>query len=279
MPQTRSQSKTLSQILYDEKPSASTNQAIAIADRTSTSHPETIQESSSTKSVASIEPPNPTALNLESYKRTQDREKPPPSPKRARFEVQQVSPVKNDRDSRNTQEEDYPNLPKFADLLRLKPELRSGLEQGYSRNFSCGPSGYRLTLASELLAEIEDIDISRCGLLEELGRLEQAKRRKLQNLEQILEIQREELKITIVAEFGNQLHQNTLDTRQPTTTFDKFGIEIQAHDLVEVRNPYTCLLEDGRVKQVLPNNVALIRLCNSGNIIGLFGDAIKSLEE
>jgi hypothetical protein len=276
MPQTRSQSRTLSQILYDEKPSASSNQVIAIADRTTTSHPETIQESSSNKSVASIEPPNPTALNLESYKRTQDREKPPPSPKRARLEVQQVSPVRN---SRNTQEEDYPNLPKFADLLRLKPELRSGLEQGYSRNFSCGPSGYRLTLASELLAEIEDIDISRCGLLEELGLLEQTKRKKLESLERILEIQKEELKISTIAEFGNHLQQNTLDSRQPTTTFDKFGIEIQTHDVVEVHNPYTDLLEDGTVKEVLGNNVALIRLHNSDNIVGLFGDAIRSLEE
>ena len=71
---------------------------------------------------------------------------------------------------------------------------------------------------------------------------------------------------------------NTPDRRQPTTTFDKFGIEIQAHKLVEVDNPFTSLVEEGVVKQVLPNNVALVRLSNSDRIIGLFGNQIKSLE-
>ena len=293
MPQTRSQSKLLSQILYNEDSiTAAFDQAIANIDSSSTYQPESNPDSSSANSVASIEsPPNPTVLNLERYKRTQDRVEPPPTPKRVRFEPPLVSPVNRHRatdlvqayktpeeSTRLTREEEYPILPKFADLLHLRPGLSSGLEQGYSRNLSCGPSGYRLTLASELIAEIEDIDISRCGLLEEIGRLEQAKRRKLLSLEEILATQREELKISTIAEFGSQLQQSTPDTRQPTTTFDKFGIEIQAHDLVEVDNPFTCSVEDGKIVQVLPNNVALIRLSNSNNIIGLFGHQIKSLE-
>ena len=293
MPHTRSQSKLLSQILYTEDSiTAAFDQAIANIDSSSTSQPESNPNSSSANSVASIaSPPNPTLLNLERCKRNQDRAEPPPTPKRVRFEPPLVSPVNRLRATdlveayktpeeslRFTRAEDYPDLPKFTDLLHLRPGLTSGLEQGYSRNPSCGPSGYRLTLASELIAEIEDINISRCGLLEEIGRLEQVKRRKLLSLEEILETQREELKISTIAEFGSHLQQNTLDTRQPTTTFDKFGNEIQAHDLVEVDNPFTCSVEDGKIVQVLPNNVALIRLSNSNNIIGLFGHQIKSLE-
>ena len=135
-----------------------------------------------------------------------------------------------------------------------------------------------MTLGTELIAEIEDIDLRRSELLEELGYLEQVKRRKLLSLEEILETQREELKISTIAEFEGHLERSTLDTRQPTTTFDKFGTEIQAHELVEVDNPFTSLVEEGTVKQVLPNNVALVRLSNSDRIIGLFGNQIKSLE-
>ena len=74
------------------------------------------------------------------------------------------------------------------------------------------------------------------------------------------------------------MQRGTLDRRQATTTFDKFGTEIQAHKLVEVDNPFTSLVEEGVVKQVLPNNIALVHLSNSDRIIGLFGNQIKSLE-
>ena len=74
------------------------------------------------------------------------------------------------------------------------------------------------------------------------------------------------------------MERSTPDRRQPTTTFDKFGIEIQAHELVEVDNPFTSLVEEGVVKQVLPNNIALVCLSNSEKVIGLFGNQIKSLE-
>ena len=303
MPQTRSQSKLLSTILYAEDTStAATDQAIANStasiDSSSAYQPESSPESSFSNPVASVapetsvdSPPNPTVLSLERYKRTENREELPPTPKRVRFEPPQVSPVNFHRvtylqrayktpeeSTRFTREEDYPDFPKFSELLHLRPGLRSGLEEGFSRNISCGPSGYRLTLGTELIAEIEDIDLRRSELLEELGYLEQVKRRKLLSLEEILETQREELKISTIAEFGGHLERNTPDRRQPTTTFDKFGTEIQAHKLVEVDNPFTSLVEEGVVKRVLPNNVALVRLSNSDRIIGLFGNQIKSLE-
>ena len=294
MPQTRSQAKLLSEILYAEDTSkAASDQAIANStaslDSSSTYQPDSSSESSLVASVPC--PPNPTVLNLERYKRIQDRNEPPPASKRVRFETPQVSPLNPCRATDNrqafktpegstrfTREEDYPDLPKFSDLLHLRPGLRDGLEEGFARNNSCGPSGYRLTLAAELIAEIEGIDFERSELLAHLGHLEQVKRRKLLNLEEILEVQREELKISTIAEFEGHLERSTPDTRQPTTTFDKFGTEIQAHELVEVDNPFTSLVEEGTVKQVLPNNVALVRLSNSDRIIGLFGNQIKSLE-
>ena len=299
MPQTRSQLKLLSEILYAEDSSeATSDQAIANSttslDSFSTYQPESSSESSKVASVPS--PPDPTVLTLERYKRNQDREEPPPTPKRVRFEPPQVSPFNRHSTTSEsasefvnsyktpegypstfTREEDYPALPKFADLLHLKPELSQGLEKGYTRNLGCGPSGYRLTLGTQLIAEIEDIDFRRSKLLEELGRLEQDKRRKLLNIEGIFASQVEELKISTISELERQLELGISDTKS-INTFDKFGVEIQAHDLVEVDNPFTCYIEEGTIKQVLPNNVALIRLSETEQIIGLFGHQIKSLE-
>ena len=103
------------------------------------------------------------------------------------------------------------------------------------------------------------------------------KRRKLLSIEDILETQSEEVKISTLADFQVQLSKSdTVD--RTTTTFDKFGIEIQAFESVEVDNPFTDLVEGGTVKQVLPNNLALVRLHNSERVIGLFGHQIKSLE-
>ena len=104
MPQTRSQSKLLSTILYTKDTSIASDQAIAKStesiDSSSTYQLEAISENSPANSVATVasvvsvnSPPNPTVLNLERYKRIQDREL-PPTPKRVRFEpTSQVSPT------------------------------------------------------------------------------------------------------------------------------------------------------------------------------------------
>ena len=88
MPRTRSQSHQLSQIFRSEDTSeAALDQAVnnsaASLDSSSTYQPESSSESSKVASVPS--PPEPTVLTLERYKRTQDREEPPPTPKRVRF--------------------------------------------------------------------------------------------------------------------------------------------------------------------------------------------------
>ena len=134
-----------------------------------------------------------------------------------------------------------------------------------------------MTLATKTLVEIEEIDLKRSKLLEDLGRLEQEKRRKLLNLEGILATQVEELKLSTISNIERQLEQGITEQKS-INTFDKFGVEIHAHDLVEVDNPFTCYIEEGVIQQVLPNNVALIRLSETEQIIGLFGHQIKSLE-
>ena len=119
MPQTQSQSKILSQILCNEDtPIDASDQAIANTNSSSTSQLESIPESSTDNSAASIEAsPNPSVLNLESYKRTQDREEPPPTPKRVRFEPPQVSPLNRHRASDSVE---HTKLLKDTHLESLK---------------------------------------------------------------------------------------------------------------------------------------------------------------
>ena len=290
MPNTRSQSKQLKPVSYNEEYPSDLDQPSTkpakSTDSSSTYQPSN-QEDSSIDSAAQ---PKSADTDLESYKRVEDRDT-PPSAKKVRFDSP-APPVVSPRftdikkafkqvpiTAKRNHPEDYPNLPKFSDLLHLRPGLRSGLEQGFAHNFSCGPSVYRLKLGIELVAEIEEIDYNRSRLLEELGELEQVKRRKLLSIEDILETQREEVKISTLAEFEKHYSSPDSDTvTRATTTFDKFGIEVQTFDSVEVDNPFTNQLEGGTVKQVLPNNLALVRLNNSERVIGLFGDQLKSLE-
>ena len=80
-----------------------------------------------------------------------------------------------------------------------------------------------MSVATELLAEIEEIDLRRCELLEELGEIEQVKRSKLVSLDRVLETQKEEFKISTIAEFEGHLKRGTLDKRKATTTFDNWN--------------------------------------------------------
>ena len=184
---------------------------------------------------------------------------------------------KDPSDSREVDHEvAHPRFPTFKDLHHIAPGIVSGLEEGYSRNFSCGPSGYRLKLASEILKEVQDIDFERAVLLDKLADLEWDKRSKLTSLHSILETQLEEHKCNTLNTFEQHYLSTPEEELPPTKTTDKFGIEVQAGEPVEVYNPFTDLIEEGTVKQVLPNNVALVHLSKTEQVVGLFGDNLVS---
>ena len=280
MPYTRNQVKILNQILPSEesKDDSSLSQSTLFSTESSSS------ESNLEPAAACIEPSKSTTqpkCPLEDLKDLTFEDQLPPKKraKRVKTSPPVITPrlkatdlreaYKNPADSREINHEfSHSSFPTFKDLHFLAPGIVSGLEQGYSTNFSCGPSGYRLKLGSEILREVQEIDFERAQLLDKLADLEWEKRSKLTSLNSILETQLEELKCNTVTNFFNSPEEE----RPLTKTTDRFGIEVQAGEPVEAYNPFTDLIEDGTVTQVLPNNIALVRLTDSEHIVGLFGD-------
>ena len=287
MPYTRHQSKILEEILPKEYPK--TDSSLSLTDTTSESSNKSSNSSLIQPAVACADPSKSTTdltSVLEELKDSTFEDQLPPKKRVKR--VKTAPPVAPSRfkstdlkaayqDAAVDHALAYPTFPTFKDLHHLAPGIVSGLEEGYSTNFSCGPSGYRLKLGSEILEEVQDIDFRRAQLLDELADLEWEKRSKLTSLHSILDTQLEELKANTLSEFELRLSKNS-EEQKLTTTRDKFGVELQAGEPVEAYNPFTDLIEDAVVKQVLPNNVALVRLANSEQVVGLFGDQLVSLD-
>ena len=291
MPYTRNQFKILKEILPEEtrrvESSLSTTTSASTESISSKSN-----ESEPKPAAACIDPSKSTTelkSPLEELKDITFEDQLPPKKrvKRVKTTPPVITPrlkatdlkaaFKDPSDSREVDHEvAHPRFPTFKDLHYIAPGIVSGLEEGYSRNFSCGPSGYRLKLASEILKEVQDIDFERAVLLDKLADLEWDKRSKLTSLHSILETQLEEHKCNTLNTFEQHYLSTPEEELPPTKTTDRFGIEVQAGEPVEVYNPFTDLIEEGTVKQVLPNNVALVHLSKTEQVVGLFGDNLVS---
>ena len=288
--QTRSQTrKNKTRTNYSEIDSLTSNKAAAdtssnysISSASTYRGPPHLYPSSKPSSYTPKSPEPSCTESEERYLNPNDR----PSKKPKINHILTVSPSKSvdiqeafkkPEESEILDQEEYSSPSKNSGLNFTNKQRGRGLEIGFRHNWSCTPSSYRLSLATEYLEDIRQFEDQRYYLLNQLEDLEQKKAEKLRKIAEIVETQKEELKLDTIGKLQASL--SSQETVGPSASFDKTGQELHNFDFVEVDNPYTCTTEEGQVIQVIPNNIALVRLTESKRVIGFFGSDIRVLEE
>ena len=288
--QTRSQAnKDKTQTNYCEIDSITSNKATAdssssysVSSASTYQGPDHLYPSSKPSNYTPKSPEYSCTESEERYLNPSDR----PSKKPKINHILTVSPAKSadtldafkkPEESEILDQEEYNSPIKNSGLSFTREQRGRGLEIGYRVNWSCNPSSYRLSLITEYLEDLRQFEDQRYYLLNQLEDLEQRKTEKLREISRLVDTQKEELKIDTVAKFQASLTSE--ETVSQSATFDKTGKELHNFDQVEVENPFTCSTEEGRVVQVIANNIALVRLTESQKVIGFFGSDIRTLEE
>ena len=91
----------------------------------------------------------------------------------------------------------------------------------------------------------------------------------------------EEVKGTEVSQYSELIGEELFGNYQLSASkcFDFEGREVSHTDLVEVENPYSGGSQQGKVIQVVNNNIVLVRLFSTGKTVPKFGFEVKLLKD
>ena len=140
----------------------------------------------------------------------------------------------------------------------------------------------RLHEIEEISEELQNIDLRTEQLVDLFHKLSKDKRRLLSKLETITETQLQEQLSQVLSKYQEQILNPSVShihVENPSLCVDCRGTSISFQDLVEVE---TCFTEDkalARVLQTLENNIALVRVIDTGKIVGVFGSRLRVVEE
>lgn len=140
----------------------------------------------------------------------------------------------------------------------------------------------RLHEIEEISEELQDIELRTEQLTDLLHKLSKDKRRLLSRLETITETQLQEQLSQVLTKYQEQILDpkvSHIHVENPSLCVDCRGVSISFQDLVEVE---TCFSEDkalARVVQTLEDNIALVRVLDTGKVIGVFGTRLRVVEE
>ena len=143
------------------------------------------------------------------------------------------------------------------------------------------PSLHRLTLIQEYLSDLKAVE-NRLETSEAKAIWKEEERARIvDRIEDLIATQIEEVKGTELGQYSELIGEELFGNYQLSATkcFDFQGKEVTHTDLVEVENPYSGGSQQGRVIQVLNNNIVLVRLFSTGKTVSKFGFEIKLLED
>ena len=151
----------------------------------------------------------------------------------------------------------------------------------FARNNWVRPAVHRLTLIQDYLSDLRTIEENKTEI-ERLQALQSEERAKIyKKLEDLIAIQLEETKGKALSQYTDLLQDSLFGNTQLTATqaFDSAGKALDHSDLVEVENPYSGGVYQGRIVQVVDNNIVLVRLSETEKIVAKFGSETRLLPD
>ena len=140
----------------------------------------------------------------------------------------------------------------------------------------------RLHEIEEISEELQNIEVRTEHLTGLLHRLSKEKRRLLSRREDITEVQLQEQLSKVLAKYQEQIldpQVSHIHVENPSLCVDCRGTSISFQDLVEVESCFTQDKVLARVLQTLEENIALVRVIDTGKVVGVFGSRLRVLEE
>ena len=149
------------------------------------------------------------------------------------------------------------------------------------RPWIISPSTHRLHSIQEVTLELQEIEDKTEALRAELQDQAVKKRRLLERLDQLTQVQLEEQLGTVLSEYQEKLADPLaqLEANTKYKCLDRLGKTIGPSDFVEVDCDYTGTTVLGKVIQTVQQNIVLVRICSTGHAVGVFGTKIKVLTE
>ena len=169
----------------------------------------------------------------------------------------------------------------FDSATEIESQRRQLRSCHLARNQWVRPSLHRLTLIQEYLTDLKAVDnrleLSTARAIEK----EEERGRIIEKLEDLVAVQIAEVKGTELGSYSELISEELFGNYQLTTTqcFDFEGREVNHTDLVEVQDPYSGGIQQGRVIQLVNNNIVLVRLFSTGKTVPKFGFEVRLLED
>lgn len=169
----------------------------------------------------------------------------------------------------------------YFDLLAAKEE-KERVNPSVRYGVSTRPATSRLELLEEYLTEIKTIDLEQVQASEHIIKNCSRRSHIIGRIEDLITTQREELLAVQIGQIHTGLNnQSSLEEAdQLPQVFDHQGQAIEVADQVLFRNEYfTDRVERGRVIQTFEDNICLVRVRSTGQIVAKFGKFLKLTEE
>lgn len=148
-----------------------------------------------------------------------------------------------------------------------------------SRPWILSPSTQRLHSIEEIALELSSIEAKSEQLRTVLQELSSEKQKLLKQLKDLTETQLEEQLSDTLSKYQEKLSDPTFGLEPKHLCLDCLGAPVGNQDLVEVESNFLEGRVTGRVVQTAEENIALVRLDNTGKVIGTFGSRIRVIEE
>ena len=186
--------------------------------------------------------------------------------------------------TRNSSSASCSSYPQDSPTEVIQHQRRLIRSSHFARNQWVKPSLHRLTLIQEYISDLKAFEEAKHPESLSPRTIElrnEEKVRIIHKLEDLIAVQLEEVKGTELTQYNELVQEELFGNYQllPTICFDCEGKQINHTDLLEVEDPYSGGTQQGRIIQVLNNNIVLVRLASTGRVVTKFGFEVKLLTE